>query len=112
MSDMYNSVTGAKDAMIGAVMGGVEMTRAAVNERITSVSQMVSSGVNMALSHSESWVDHYLPLSEKELGEHRESDRPPNPNLNSSVRSEILADTNIFITFSITGVVERAFLFY
>lgn len=70
MSDMYNSVTGAKDAMIGAVIGGVEKTRAAVNERITTVSQMVSSGVNMALSHSESWVDHYLPLSEKELGEH------------------------------------------
>lgn len=69
MSDMYNSVTGAKDAMIGAVIGGVEKTRAAVNERITTVSQMVSSGVDMALSHSESWVDHYLPLSEKELAE-------------------------------------------
>ncbi|XP_062371588.1 mannose-6-phosphate receptor binding protein 1 [Sardina pilchardus] len=67
VSDMYSSVTGAKDAMIGAVMGGVEMTRAAVNERINTVSQMVSSGVNMALSHSESWVDHYLPMSEKEL---------------------------------------------
>ena len=66
---MYQSVTGAKDAMIGAVMGGVEKTRAAVNESINSVSQMVSSGVNLALSHSESWVDHYLPLSEKELGE-------------------------------------------
>ncbi|XP_012677175.2 mannose-6-phosphate receptor binding protein 1 [Clupea harengus] len=66
---MYQSVTGAKDAMIGAVMGGVEKTRAAVNESINSVSQMVSSGVNLALSHSESWVDHYLPLSEKELAE-------------------------------------------
>ncbi|XP_063057688.1 mannose-6-phosphate receptor binding protein 1 [Engraulis encrasicolus] len=66
---MYQTVSGAKEAMIGAVMGGVEKTRSAVNESICTVSHMVSSGVNMALTRSEHLVDHYLPLSEKELAE-------------------------------------------
>ncbi|XP_057697218.1 mannose-6-phosphate receptor binding protein 1 [Corythoichthys intestinalis] len=75
------SVTGAKDAVVGAVMGGVEKTRAAVSGGIstmmgTSVGQMVSSGVGMALSRSEDWVDHNLPLTERELAEVAE------PNIN------------------------------
>ncbi|XP_071400466.1 mannose-6-phosphate receptor binding protein 1 [Centroberyx affinis] len=73
---VYQSVTGAKDAMtgavMGAVMGGVELTRAAVSGGINTVlgtrmGQMVSSGVGLALSRSEDWVDQNLPLSEKEL---------------------------------------------
>ncbi|XP_029906425.1 mannose-6-phosphate receptor binding protein 1 [Myripristis murdjan] len=69
---VYQSVTGAKDAVRGAVMGGVELTRAAVSGGISTVmgtrmGQMVSSGVGLALSRSEDWVDQNLPLSEKEL---------------------------------------------
>uniref|UniRef100_UPI0037E8785B mannose-6-phosphate receptor binding protein 1 n=1 Tax=Semicossyphus pulcher TaxID=241346 RepID=UPI0037E8785B len=69
---VYQSVAGAKDAVVGAVMGGVEMTRAAVSGGFitamgTRMGQMVSSGMGMALSRSEDWVEQNLPLSEKEL---------------------------------------------
>uniref|UniRef100_A0A3B4EM50 Perilipin n=2 Tax=Pygocentrus nattereri TaxID=42514 RepID=A0A3B4EM50_PYGNA len=69
---VYHSVTGAKDVVVGAVLGGVEITRTAVNEGIntvmgTSLGQMVSSGVGLALTRSEDWVDQHLPLTEKEL---------------------------------------------
>ncbi|XP_068447484.1 mannose-6-phosphate receptor binding protein 1 [Clinocottus analis] len=68
---MYQSVAGAKGAVMGAVKGGVEMTRAAVGGGITTMGtrmgQMVSSGIGMALSRSEDWVDQNLPLTEKEL---------------------------------------------
>ncbi|XP_067085626.1 mannose-6-phosphate receptor binding protein 1 isoform X1 [Osmerus mordax] len=71
---MYQSVFGAKDAMMGAMMGGVEMTRAVVSGGLstvmgTRVGQMVSSGVGLVLTRSEDWVEHNLPLSEKELAE-------------------------------------------
>lgn len=69
---VYQSVAGAKDAVMGAVRGGVELTRAAVSGGIstvmsTSLGQMVSSGMGLALSQSEHWVDQNLPLSEREL---------------------------------------------
>ncbi|KAJ3599585.1 hypothetical protein NHX12_033541 [Muraenolepis orangiensis] len=73
---VYQSVTGAKDAVTGAVMGamkgGVELTRAAVSGGISTVmgtrlGQMASSGMGLAISRSESWVDQNLPLSEREL---------------------------------------------
>lgn len=69
---VYQSVAGAKDAVVGAVRGGVELTRAAVSGGIstvmsTSLGQMVSSGMGLALSRSEDWVDQNLPLSEREL---------------------------------------------
>ncbi|XP_065102824.1 mannose-6-phosphate receptor binding protein 1 [Paramisgurnus dabryanus] len=69
---VYQSVTGAKDAVVGAVLGGVERTYMVVNEGIntvmgTRVGQMVSDGVGKALTNSEDWVDQNLPLSEKEL---------------------------------------------
>ncbi|XP_051929708.1 mannose-6-phosphate receptor binding protein 1 [Hippocampus zosterae] len=72
------SVTGAKDAVVGVVMGGVEKTRAAVSEGITtvmgtSVGQMVSSGMGLALTRSEDWVEQNLPLTEKELAAVAES---------------------------------------
>ncbi|KAJ0065147.1 hypothetical protein NL108_005629, partial [Boleophthalmus pectinirostris] len=69
---VYQSVTGAKDAVVGTLWSGVELTRAAVSGGIstvmgTSLGQMVSSGMGMALSRSEHWVDQNLPLSEREL---------------------------------------------
>ncbi|XP_026098785.1 perilipin-3-like [Carassius auratus] len=68
------SVTGAKDAVVGAVLGGVEKTRMAVAGGINTVmgsrmGQMVSNSVDKALTHSEDWVDQNLPISEKELAE-------------------------------------------
>ncbi|KAG7246454.1 hypothetical protein CRUP_015469 [Coryphaenoides rupestris] len=49
-------------------------TRAAVSGGLSTVmgtrlGQMASSGVGLALSRSESWVEHNLPLSERELGQ-------------------------------------------
>ncbi|XP_023263853.1 perilipin-3-like isoform X2 [Seriola lalandi dorsalis] len=69
---VYQSVAGAKDAVVGAVMGGVELTRAAVSGGISTVmgtrmGQMVSSGMGLALSRSEDWVDQNLPVTEREL---------------------------------------------
>lgn len=69
---VYQSVAGAKDAVVEAVMGGVELTRAAVSGGISTVmgtrmGQMVSSGMGLALSRSEDWVDQNLPLTEREL---------------------------------------------
>lgn len=74
MGMVYQSVAGAKDAVVGAVMGGVEMTWAAVSGGIlsamgTRMSQMVSGGMGLALSRSEKWVDQNLPLTERELGQ-------------------------------------------
>lgn len=71
---VYQSVTGAKDAVVGAVMEGMEKTRMAVTGGINTVmgsrvGQMVSNGVDKALTHSEDWVEQNLPISEKELGE-------------------------------------------
>ncbi|XP_023155613.2 mannose-6-phosphate receptor binding protein 1 [Amphiprion ocellaris] len=69
---VYQSVAGAKDAVVEAVRGGVELTRAAVSGGIgtvmgTRMGQMVSSGMGLALSRSEDWVDQNLPLTEREL---------------------------------------------
>ncbi|TRZ02182.1 hypothetical protein DNTS_016299 [Danionella cerebrum] len=69
---MYQSVTGAKDAVVGAVVEGVEKTRMAVSGGLNTVmesrvGQMVRSGVDKAFTHSEDWVDQNLPISEKEL---------------------------------------------
>lgn len=74
MGMVYQSVAGAKDAVMGAVMGSVELTRAAVSGGIitamgTRMGQMVSSGMGLALSRSEDWVDQNLPLTERELGQ-------------------------------------------
>ncbi|MBN3298684.1 PLIN3 protein, partial [Amia calva] len=73
VSQSVSGVTGAvTGAMTGAVSGAMERTRAAVSGGVSSmlgtrVGQMVVSGVDMALSHSEAWVEQHLPLSEKEL---------------------------------------------
>lgn len=77
-------VSGAKDTVSdtlstavektrGAVQGGMERTRAAVSGSVSTVlesrvARLVSSGVDSALSTSESLVEQYLPLAEDELG--------------------------------------------
>ncbi|XP_026160524.1 mannose-6-phosphate receptor binding protein 1 [Mastacembelus armatus] len=67
-----NTVGMVYQSVLGAVMGGVELTRAAVSGGVSTVigtrmGQMVSSGMGLALSRSEDWVDQNLPLTEREL---------------------------------------------
>ncbi|XP_024921262.1 mannose-6-phosphate receptor binding protein 1 isoform X1 [Cynoglossus semilaevis] len=69
---VYQSVASAKDAVMGAVMGGIGLTQAAVSSGISTVmgtrmGQMVSSGMDMALSRTEDWVNQKLPVTESEL---------------------------------------------
>lgn len=80
-----STVNGAKDAVAsgvhgvvgmakGAVQGSVEMTRAVVAGGVNTVmgsrvGQMVSTGMDAMLEKSEELVDHYLPVTEHELGE-------------------------------------------
>lgn len=78
VSSAKDVVTTARDAVSGrvssavqrtrgAVQGGMERTRAVVLE--SRVVRLVSSGVDTALSTSESLVEQYLPVTEEELGE-------------------------------------------
>ncbi|NXY19805.1 PLIN3 protein, partial [Atrichornis clamosus] len=55
-----------------ALQGGVEMTNSMVTNSISkakAVSQAVAGGVESVLGMSEDLVDHYLPMTEEELGE-------------------------------------------
>lgn len=68
-----HTITGVMDKTKEAVHDSVEMTKSVVNGSINTVLgsrvvQMMSSGVDSALSRSETLVDHYLPLTEEELG--------------------------------------------
>ncbi|XP_010290736.1 PREDICTED: perilipin-3-like [Phaethon lepturus] len=54
-----------------AIQGGVEMTNSVVTNSIRkakAVSQAVAGGVESVLGISEDLVDHYLPMTEEELG--------------------------------------------
>ncbi|GAB0200526.1 perilipin-3-like [Grus japonensis] len=54
-----------------AIQGGVEMTNSVVTNSISkakAVSQAVAGGVESVLGISEDLVDHYLPITEEELG--------------------------------------------
>ncbi|XP_059580667.1 perilipin-2 isoform X2 [Alligator mississippiensis] len=67
-----HTVTGVVDKTKGAVHDSVEMTKSVVNGSINTVLgsrvvQIMSSGVDSALSRSETLVDQYLPLTEEEL---------------------------------------------
>ncbi|XP_073330907.1 perilipin-2 [Pagrus major] len=80
---MTGTVSGAKDTVSdtltsavektrGAVQDGMEKTRAVVSGSVSTVlesrvARLVSSGVDTALSTSESLVEQYLPLTEDEL---------------------------------------------
>lgn len=66
-------VTGVMDMTKGAVQGSVELTKSAVSSGVTTVmgstvGQMVASGVGSMLEKSEELVDHYLPMTDEELG--------------------------------------------
>ncbi|XP_035531716.1 perilipin-2 [Morone saxatilis] len=67
-----DSLTSAVVKTRGAVQDGMDKTRAVVSESVTTVlesrvARLVSSGVDTALSTSESLVDQYLPVTEDEL---------------------------------------------
>ncbi|KAL6118681.1 plin2 [Pungitius sinensis] len=69
VSDTLTSVVGKTR---GAVEGGMAKTRAVVSGSVSTVlesrvARLVSSGVDTALSTSESLVEQYLPLTEGEL---------------------------------------------
>ena len=69
-----HTLIGVVDKTRGAVQDSVEMTKTVVNEGVNSVmgsrvAQLVSTGVDTALSTSENLVEQYLPLTKEELGE-------------------------------------------
>lgn len=65
-----STVSGVVDKTKGAVTGSVERTKSVVNGSIDTVLgmvQLVSSGVENAITKSELLVDQYFPLTQKEL---------------------------------------------
>ncbi|KAK2119868.1 Perilipin-2 [Saguinus oedipus] len=65
-------ITGVMDKTKGAVTGSVEKTKSVVSGSINTVlgswmMQLVSSGIENALTKSELLVEQYLPLTEEEL---------------------------------------------
>uniref|UniRef100_A0A8D2QLB0 Perilipin n=1 Tax=Zosterops lateralis melanops TaxID=1220523 RepID=A0A8D2QLB0_ZOSLA len=68
-----NKVTEAVDLTKGAVQDSVEKTKSVVTSTVSTaldaaVSQAVAGGVETVLGMSEDLVDHYLPMTEEELG--------------------------------------------
>ncbi|KAJ8254001.1 hypothetical protein COCON_G00206130 [Conger conger] len=66
------TLAGVVERTRGAVLGRVEMTRAAISGGVHTVMgcrvvRLVSTGVDSALSTSETLVDQYLPLTDDEL---------------------------------------------
>uniref|UniRef100_A0A8C5TYW5 Perilipin n=1 Tax=Malurus cyaneus samueli TaxID=2593467 RepID=A0A8C5TYW5_9PASS len=66
-------VTEAVDLTKGAVQDSVEKTKSVVTSTVSTaldaaVSQAVAGGVESVLGMSEDLVDHYLPMTEEELG--------------------------------------------
>uniref|UniRef100_A0A7M4FW19 Perilipin n=1 Tax=Crocodylus porosus TaxID=8502 RepID=A0A7M4FW19_CROPO len=84
---VMNAVDTAKDAMASRVAGAVDLTKHVVQDSVELTKSVVSSTVNTALDaaseaiqdgvemtnamlwKSEELVDHYLPVTEEELGE-------------------------------------------
>ncbi|NXA17915.1 PLIN3 protein, partial [Ibidorhyncha struthersii] len=72
---MADKVTEAVDLTKNVVGDSVKLTRSMVASTVNSaveaaqVSQAVAGGVESALGISEDLVDHYLPMTEEELGE-------------------------------------------
>lgn len=67
-----DTLTSAVEKTRGAVQDGMERTRAVVSGSVSTVlesrvARLLSSGVDTALSTSESLVEQYLPLAEEEL---------------------------------------------
>ncbi|NXE07149.1 PLIN3 protein, partial [Lophotis ruficrista] len=69
---MAEKVTEAVDLTKNAIQESVERTNSVVTNSISkakAVSQAVAGGVESVLGISEDLVDHYLPMTEEELGE-------------------------------------------
>ncbi|XP_067169176.1 perilipin-3-like [Apteryx mantelli] len=69
-----NTVTEAVDLTKEAVQDGVEKTKSMVTSTVNTaldaaMGQAVAGGVESVLSVSEDLVDHYLPMTEEELGQ-------------------------------------------
>ncbi|XP_018412365.1 PREDICTED: perilipin-2-like [Nanorana parkeri] len=69
---VIQSITGVVDKTKGAVCGSVEMTKAVVNGSINTVLgsgavRRMSSGVDTALTKSETLLEQYLPPTDEEL---------------------------------------------
>ncbi|KAI1888280.1 hypothetical protein AGOR_G00183400 [Albula goreensis] len=67
-----HTLSGVVDKTRGAVQDSVEMTKAVVSGSVSTVMgsrmvQLVSTGMDTALSTSETLVDQYLPLTKEEL---------------------------------------------
>ncbi|KAF0029368.1 perilipin-2 [Scophthalmus maximus] len=67
-----DTLTSVVERTRGVVQGGMERTKTAVSGSVgtvleSRVARLVSSGVDTALSTSESLVEQYLPLTEEEL---------------------------------------------
>ncbi|XP_050177483.1 perilipin-4-like [Myiozetetes cayanensis] len=63
-----HKVTEAVDLTKGAVQDSVEKTKSVVTSTAKAVSQAVAGGVESVLEMSEDLVDHFLPMTEEELG--------------------------------------------
>ncbi|NXS38387.1 PLIN3 protein, partial [Pomatostomus ruficeps] len=68
-----NKVTEAVDLTKGAVQDSVEKTKSVVTSTVSTaldaaLSQAVAGGVESVLGMSEDLVEHYLPMTEEELG--------------------------------------------
>ncbi|NXK38803.1 PLIN3 protein, partial [Piprites chloris] len=68
-----NRVTEAVDLTKGAVQDGVEKTKSLVTSTVSTAldaasGQAVAGGVESVLGMSEDLVDHFLPMTEEELG--------------------------------------------
>ncbi|OXB70316.1 UNVERIFIED_CONTAM: hypothetical protein H355_013652 [Colinus virginianus] len=68
------TVMGVREAMCGAVRGGVERTRRVLGCSVSTVvgtrlGQLLASGTDTVLEKSEELVEHYLPATDEEPGE-------------------------------------------
>uniref|UniRef100_A0A3P8U2W2 Perilipin n=1 Tax=Amphiprion percula TaxID=161767 RepID=A0A3P8U2W2_AMPPE len=72
VSEAKGTVSDTLTSVVGVVQDRMEKTKAVVSGSVSTVleskvAQLVSSGVDTALSTSESLVEQYLPLTEEEL---------------------------------------------
>ncbi|CAJ0962151.1 unnamed protein product [Ranitomeya imitator] len=65
-----SAVSGIMGLAAGAVQGSVDATRSVVSTVMdTQVGQFVTSSLDTVLGKSEEWVDHYLPMTDEELSQ-------------------------------------------
>lgn len=96
VSSAKDTLSTAVERTRGAVQGGMERTRVVVSGGIDTILEsrvvrLVSSGLDAALSTSESLVDQYLPVTEDELGESEDRFRVLKFWFNRSPSSELEA---------------------